>query len=201
MQINRAQSLAEAIPLSKANVDERRTRVRTVRISESLESSLRKDATDEGTTVNALINTILSQYYGWGKKAKEFGFISVHKPIYAKLIEEADEETLIRLGREEVLSTWKEMAEYWLQNSTPEKMLEVIGVRAKHDRQTESRIAQDKDTYTIVFRNDYGPRFSIVAESAIREFVRKAYHVEPRITRGDTVVTARFTVRPRNSPI
>ena len=163
-------------------------------------SSLQKDAADEGTTVNSLINRILSQYYGWGKKARDFGFISVHKPIFTKLIEEANEETLVRLGREEVLSTWKEMAEYWLQDSAPDKMLEVIGVRAKHDRQTESRIAQDKDTYSIVFRNDYGPRFSIVAESALREFVKQSFHVEPRISRGDTVVTARFTVHQPKLP-
>jgi len=165
-----------------------------------LASSLQKDAVDEGTTVNSLVNRILSQYYGWGKRAREFGFISVHKPIYARLIEEADEETLVRLGREEVLSTWKEMAEFWLQDSSPDKMLEVIGVRARHDRQTESRIAQDKDTYTIVFRNDYGPKFSIVAESALREFVKQSFHVEPRISRGDTVVTARFTVRSQKLP-
>jgi len=186
--------------LSNPSRGERRTRLRTIRLSESLASSLQKDAVDEGTTVNSLVNRILSQYYGWGKRAREFGFISVHKPIYARLIEEADEETLVRLGREEVLSTWKEMAEFWLQDSSPDKMLEVIGVRARHDRQTESRIAQDKDTYTIVFRNDYGPKFSIVAESALREFVKQSFHVEPRISRGDTVVTARFTVRSQKLP-
>ena len=161
-------------------------------------SSLLKDAADQGTTVNSIINKILSQHYGWGKKAREFGFISVHKPILTRLIEKADEETLVRLGREEVLATWKEMAEYWLQDSTPEKMLEVLGVRAKLDSQTESRTTQDGNTYTLVFRNDYGPKFSTVAESALREFVRTSFHVEPRVTRGDTVVTARFTVhRPK----
>lgn len=92
------------------------------------------------------------------------------------------------------------MAEYWLQDSTPDKMLEVLRLRAKLDSQTESRTTQDKDTYTIVFRNDYGPRFSIVAESALREFVKQSFHVEPRISRGDTVVTARFTVRPQKLP-
>lgn len=192
--------LSNAILLSNTSKDERRTRLRTIRLSDLLESSLQKDAADEGTTVNSLVNKILSQYYGWGKKAREFGFISVHKPIYARLIEQADEETLVRLGREEVLSTWKEMAEYWLQDSTPDKMLEVLKLRAKHDSQTESRTTQDGNTYTIVFRNDYGPRFSIVAESALWEFVKQSFHVEPRITRGNTVVTARFTVHPQKLP-
>lgn len=190
----------ETIPMPKTNTDERKTVLKTLRLKESLADSLQKDAAHEGTTVNALVNTIISQYYGWGKKAKEFGFISIPKPIFTWLLEEADEKTLVRFGAEVVVNTWKEMAEFWLQDSTPDKMLEVLNLRARLDRQTESRTTQDKDTYTIVFRNDYGPKFSIVAESAIREFVRKSFHVEPRINRGDTVVTARFKVNPRNLP-
>lgn len=185
--------------MSKAGKDERKTRLKTIRISESLASSLQKDAADEGTTVNSVINTILAQYYGWGKKAREIGHVSINKPIVMRLIEEANEETLVKLGRQEILSTWKEMAEYWLQDSTPDKMLEVLRLRAKFDRQTESRITQDKDTYTIVFRNDYGPRFSIACESALREFVKQSFHVEPQISRGDTVVTARFKVDPKKA--
>jgi hypothetical protein len=186
--------------LYKASTDKRKTVVRTLRLEESLARSLQVDAADEGASVNAVVNKILSQYYGWGKRAREFGFFSLHKPIFAKLIEEADEETLVRLGEEEVYNTWKEMAEFWLQDSAPDKMLEVIGLRDKLDSQTESRITRDGDTYTIVFRNDYGPKFSIVAESALRKFVRHSFHVEPRITRGGTVVTARFKTSPRNSP-
>ena len=186
--------------MSNPGVDERKTVLKTFRLSESVASSLQKDAVHDGTTVNALVNTIISQYYGWGKKAKEFGFISIPKPIFTWLLEEADEKTLVRLGAEVVVNTWKEMAEFWLQDSTPDKMLEVLRLRSKLDRQTESRTTRDKDTYTIVFRNDYGPKFSIVAESTIREFVKKSFHVEPRITRGDTVVTARFKVNPQNLP-
>jgi hypothetical protein len=175
-----------------------KTVVKTLRLSESLARSLEKEADDEGMTVNALVNRIINNYYGWEKRAREFGFISVHKPIYVRLIEEADEETLVRLGAEVVVNTWKEMAEFWLQDSSPDKMLEVLKLRSKLDHQSESRIAQDGDTYTIIFRNDYGPKFSIVAESALREFVRKSFHVVPLISRGDTVITARFKVNPRN---
>lgn len=104
------------------------------------------------------------------------------------------------MGAEVVVNTWKEMAEFWLQDSTPEKMLEVLRIRARLDRQTESKTTQNGNTYTIVFRNDYGPKFGIVAESALREFVRKSFHVEPRISRGDTVVTARFTIHQPKLP-
>lgn len=186
--------------MSSADKNERKTRLKTIRIPESLASSLQNDAAEEGTTVNAIINTILTHHYGWGKKARELGHVAINKPIFMRLIEEASEETLVKLGRQELLSTWREMAEYWLQDSAPEKMLELLRLRSKLDHQTEARTTQDKDAYTIVFRNDFGPRFSIAAESALREFVKQSFHVEPQISRGDMVVTARFKVNPKKAP-
>lgn len=41
---------------------------------------------------------------------------------------------------------------------------------------------------------------SVVLKSAIQELVRKSFLVEPRITAGESVVTARFKVNPRNLP-
>lgn len=132
--------------------------------------------------------------------AREFGLVSINKPIFMKLIEEASDETLVGLGRQEILSTWKGMAEYWLHDSSPDKMLEVLRIRERFDRITESRTSQDKGAYTILFRNDYGPRFSIACESALREFVKQSFNVEPQISRGDTVITVRFKVNPRSPP-
>jgi hypothetical protein len=41
-------------------------------LSESLLRSLEKDAAEEGTSVNGLVNAILGRHYGWDKKAMEF---------------------------------------------------------------------------------------------------------------------------------
>lgn len=93
------------------------------------------------------------------------------------------------------------MAEFWLHGSTPGRMLELLRIRERLDSKTESKVMRDGDAYTIMFRNDYGPKYSIVAESAILEFVRKSFHVEPRISRGDSLVTAHFKVHLQNPPI
>jgi hypothetical protein len=180
--------------LSNSGKDKGRTVVKTFRMEESLARTLKKDADDEGMTANALLNRIVGQHYGWGKKAREFGLISIHKPMFVWLIEHVDEKTLAQFGTEVVVDTWKQMAEYWLQDSSPDKMLEVLRLRARLDSQTETKTTREGDTYTMVFRNDYGPKFGIVAESAIKEFVRNSFGVEPQVSRGDTIVTARFKV-------
>jgi hypothetical protein len=166
-----------------------------------LARSLQKEAADEGTTVNALANSILSGYFEWDKKAREFGFISLHRPIFMKLIEGLDDGTLARIGREVMAATWKEMAEFWLQDSSPDKMLEVLSMRSRiNPTRLRTRITKDEDTYTIVLHHDFGPKWSVVEKAAIQELVRQSFHAEPRISAGESVVTARFRVRPRNPP-
>jgi hypothetical protein len=184
--------------VSNAGKGERKTRLKTIRLPESYALSLKKEAAEKGTTVNALINSIIGLYINWQREADEFGFISVHKKYYETLIEEADEETLVRLGREVVLNTWKEMAEFRFQDSTPDKMLELLTMKWRLDKPPELTVTRDEDAYTIVFRNDNGPKYGIVAESAFREFVRQSFHVEPRISRGESIVTVRFKANPRS---
>ncbi|MGD0396126.1 MAG: hypothetical protein ABSB26_04360, partial [Nitrososphaerales archaeon] len=65
--------------MSNAGKRERKTRLKTIRLSESLVRSLEKEAADEGISVNADINSILGRHFGWDKKAREFGFVWVHR--------------------------------------------------------------------------------------------------------------------------
>ena len=186
--------------MSNAGKSERKTHLRTLRFSESLARSLEKEAADEGTTVNALANSILGGYFDWDKKAREFGFISLHKPIFMRLIEELDDETLARIGRETMTATWKEMAEFFLQDSSPDKMLEVLSMRSRiNPTRLRTRITREEDTYTIVLRHDFGSKWSILERGALQELVNKTFLVEPRISVGESVVTARFKVRPESS--
>ena len=75
----------------------------------------------------------MGQHFDWEKKAKEFGFMMVHKPVFMGLIEELDDKTLARIGREIVPTSFEEMAEFWFQESTPDKILDAIGMRYKFD--------------------------------------------------------------------
>jgi hypothetical protein len=181
-------------------MDERKTVLKTIRISESLARSLEKEAADEGTTVNADINSIISRHFSWDKKVGEFGFVTVPKLTFKSLIEGLDDETLARIGREVIPTMFEEMAELWFQDSTPEKILDAINARFKFDALMRAKTTKEGDVYTVVFRHDLGPKWSILSESAARELTKRFLHVEPQVSRGESVVTARFKLKPRNSP-
>ena len=187
--------------MSKPGRGERKTHLRTFRFSESLTRSLQKEASERGTTVNSLADSILSGYFDWDKKAREFGFVSLHRSFFTSLIEELDDKTLARIGREVMANMWKEMADFFFQDSSPDKILEVLSMRSKiNPDKLRTRITKENGTYTIVCHHDFGPKLSIILASALQELVRKAFLVEPRVSQGESVVTARFKVNPQNLP-
>jgi hypothetical protein len=173
---------------------ERKSRLRTIRLSESLERSLEKEAADEGTTVNADVNSILSQHFDWHKKAREFGIVEIPKSVFMSLTEGLDDETLARIGREVIPATWKEMAEFWFQDSSPDGIMKHLMMQAKFNPYNRTRITQEEGNYTIVLHHDFGSKWSIITKNAFQEFVKQSFHVVPRISVGESVVTARFKV-------
>jgi len=162
--------------------------------------AIEKEAASEGTTVNADINSILSQHFEWHKKAQEFGIVEIPKAVFLSLTEGLDDKKLAQIGREVIPGVWKEMAEFWFQDPSPEGIMKHLMVRAKFNPYNRTRITQEEGNYTLVLHHEFGPRWSIIAKNALQEFVKQSFHVTPRITVGESVVTARFKVSPRNLP-
>ncbi|MGD0146679.1 MAG: hypothetical protein ABSB53_07505 [Nitrososphaerales archaeon] len=181
--------------------DENKTHLRTIRIPESLERSLEKEAADESTTVNAKINSILSRHYNWDKKIQEFGYAEIPKSLLMSMLEGLDDKTLARIGREVIPTLWKDLAEFWSQGTSPESVISFMGTRSKFNPGSQTRITQEEGVYTIVFHHEFGPKWSIMAKNAFQEYVGQTFHVEPRISMGESTVTARFKVNPQDSPL
>jgi hypothetical protein len=186
--------------LPNPDKDERKTSLRTIRIPESLARSLRQEAADEGTTVNAYINSILSRNFNWDKKTREFGIAEIPKSLFKIILAECDDETLARIGREVGPPLWKEMAEFWTQDSSPDGILDFQTKRARFNPNFQTRLTREEGEYTLTMRHDFGPKWSIMIVAAVQEFVKQSFHVEPRISQGDSFVTARFKVNPLSLP-
>jgi len=185
--------------LAGTEAEKRKTVVKTLRFPESLAHTLEKEAVEAGINFNAMANSIISEHFDWDKKVKEFGFISFPRPIFLKVLEELDNEALARIGRDYLAATWREMAEFWFGVSSPERILDVLKLRSRlNPGRLRTRIVHEEGKYTIVLRHDFGEKWSIVEKSALQEFVRKSFLVEPKVTIGESVVTVRFTINPRN---
>jgi predicted DNA binding CopG/RHH family protein len=182
--------------LSNSSNDARKSTLKTIRIPESLARSLEEEAAGEGMTVNALVNSVLGKYSDWDKKANEFGFLHIHASLFTRLVDVADEEALARIGRGVLFPIWKEMAEYFYQDSSPNKILEVLCIRSRlFPRGLRASVTREDGKYVIVYHHPFGLKWSIVLKSALQELVKKSFHVEPQVGAGESVVTARFKVK------
>jgi hypothetical protein len=161
---------------------------------------LEKEAADEGTTFNADIKSILSRHFAWDKKIREFGIAEIPKPLLRSLLEGCDDNTLARIGREIGPAVWKEIAEFWIQDSSPDRILDLEASWSKFNPNFQTRITREEGAYTITMRHDLGPKWSIITKNALQEFARESFHVKPQISVGESVVTARFKVNPKNLP-
>jgi hypothetical protein len=170
--------------------------LKTIRIPESI-SALQKKAADEGTTVNAQINSIIRENVGWNSKAKEFGVATVPKSVFISLTEAVDDEELSRIGREVAPPAWKQMSEFWFQDPSPERIVDLLSLWSKFNPDFRTEITQKDDVYSIVLKHDFGQKWSILARSAIHEFVTKTFSIEPEMSVGASVITARFRINPK----
>jgi hypothetical protein len=182
--------------LPDSSEDERKTSLKTIRFPVSLVRSLEDEAAEEGTSVNAAVNSIIGRHFKWHQRLSEYGFVTVAKSAFTNMVEGLDDETLTRIGRDVVPPLYEEMAELWFQDSTPEKILDAINLRFKFDPLMRAEITKRGNEATMVFRHDLGPKWSILVESASREIVKRFFHTEARVSRGNSVVTARFKVNP-----
>jgi hypothetical protein len=180
---------------------QRKTTLRTFRFTEELVHALEAEAEEQGTTVNALVSSILSKHAEWDSKAAKFGFVLVYKPIFMELLQGMDNGSLDRVGRTVVPAMWKEMASFWFGDSSENKILDLLSMRSRHLPYIQTEVKKEGRVYTIVSHHDLGPKWSIVLHGALDEMIRKSFHVQPTITMGDTVVTAEFSVPQSTDPI
>jgi hypothetical protein len=93
------------------------------------------------------------------------------------------------------------MAEFFFGDSSPKGILHLLTTRSRFNPKNQTRVTEEEGKYVIVMRHDLGPKWSIIAKNGLEELVRQSFHVEPRISAGESVITARFKVNPLNLPI
>jgi len=154
--------------------------------------TLEEEGAESGVPVNAVVASVLDHYFRWTSKTHDLGLVSIHKPVFVKMIEELDDETLAHLGREDLASSWKDMAKFWFGDSSAESMLKFLSSRAKCEVEERPRATRGMNEYTILIHHDFGPKWSIVLRGALQEVIKSSFHSESHVSAGASVVTGRF---------
>jgi len=80
--------------------ENKKTVLRTIRLSKGLDELLQKDANSKRITVGALISTILTKYSQWDRYTEKFDMITFRHETLRAILEATEDEVLVRKARE-----------------------------------------------------------------------------------------------------
>ena len=79
--------------------ESKKTVVRAIRLEKSVDDLLQKDARNNRTSVNALISGMTTKYAEWDRYTERFGFVSLTGELFSSLLDIADEDKIIEVGK------------------------------------------------------------------------------------------------------
>jgi hypothetical protein len=80
--------------------ENKKTLLRTVRLTKGLDELLQKDANSKRISVGALISTILTKYSQWDRYTEKLGTITFRPDTFKAILEATEDGALIRKARE-----------------------------------------------------------------------------------------------------
>ena len=131
----------------------------TIRIDPKILKTIRSYAKSQKSTVNSVINELLSQSVEWDITAARAGWFPMPKEIIVTLFERIPEDHLLSFGRKYGKKATREMLLTMRGKGDVDDMVSIIRSRSKASNFHYSEI-DDVDSLKILIRHDMGTRFS-----------------------------------------
>jgi hypothetical protein len=178
------------------NLADRKTQtvLRGVRIPKQLNELLQKDANAENRTVSALVVSILTKYAEWDRFTQKFGFVTVPRSTYKRMIEAMDEQAYLA-ATEEAPSTFLEMIRFWYRCVDPRIVSAFCERLSKYVGTTQCEIDDRDGDYTITLQHDFGMKYSNQLKRVYETVTRETLRIEPKIEVTNNSVFIRFSER------
>ena len=108
--------------------ENRKTVLRTIRLSKGLDELLKKDADSKRITVGALISTILTKYSQWDRYTERFDMITFRQETLKAILEATDDNVLIKKAREIGMKVPKEFLMFWFKKADLKTYLQYLRI-------------------------------------------------------------------------
>ncbi len=168
--------------------------LRNVRIPKELNALLQRDANAENRTVSALVVSILTKYAEWDRFTRKFGFVTIPRDNYERMLDAMDEQTYLA-ATEEAPSTFLEMVRFWHKRIDADTVSSFCETLSKYVGTTQCEVERDNSTYTITLKHGLGPKYSNHLKRVYEAGIRTALGIDPKIEVTNNSVFIRFSGR------
>lgn len=156
-----------------------KTVLRTIGITQEVDTLLRSDASARGLSVNTLVSQILSKYSECDRYAEKFVFITIAAATFRSILEAVDDEKLAKTAAKLGAELPKAVALFWFKKVSLQTFLDTIALFAKYSNLQVHETKIDEKECTIVFRHALGQKWSTFFRHFISHAVQNALGVFP----------------------
>jgi superfamily I DNA and RNA helicase len=159
--------------------ENKKTVLRTIRLSKGLDELLQKDGNSKRITVGALISTILTKYSQWDRYTEKFDMITFRHETLRAILEATEDEILVRKAREIGAKIPREFLMFWFKKTDLESYLRYLELLCNYGGFARYELEVDGRSYVITLHN-MGGKWSLFLKYVIEEGILSTIGIMPR---------------------
>ncbi len=184
--------------MSSVTKGNRKTVLRTIRITKELDEAVQKDAKKEGVALNSLLSTALTRHVEFERFAEDYRVISISRELFRTILDSTDDEKLEKATRELVDYLPKDIVAYRSIEPRVEDFVRGIETTFRYGRLAECEIKRRGDSrITISLHHDLGPKWSQTLGRFLSGIARATFNTVPEIDTTKTSVVATLSTPAR----
>jgi hypothetical protein len=168
--------------------ENKKTMLRTIRLSKDLDDLLQKDANSKRITVGALISTILIKYSQWDRYTEKFEMITLRQETIRAILE-ATEDEIIK-AREIGAKIPKEFLMFWFKKTDLASYLQYLELLCNYGGFACYELEADGHVYVITLLHNMGEKWSLFLKHLMEEGIMATIGTLPRfeVNKGSLII-------------
>lgn len=167
----------------------RKTVLRTIRLTQELDSLLQKDSRTKGISVNALISELITKYATWDRFTDKFGFVQVARRTFRHIVNAVDDEQLAKIAEKLGAEMPEAITSFFLHKLNFETLVATLSLFERYSGLQVHEMETEEGQCTITFHHELGRNWSVFLKHFMNEYFKTGLHVAPNTSIvGDSVV-------------
>lgn len=152
--------------------ENKKTALRTIRLSKSLDELLQRDANAKRISVGALVSSILTKYSEWDRYIEKFDMITLRQETISAILEATEDEILIRKAREIGVKIPKEFLMFWFKRTDLKSYLQYLEFLCNYGKFARYELEATANGYVITLLHNMGDKWSLFLRYVMEEGIK-----------------------------
>lgn len=172
--------------------ENKRTVLRSFRLSEEHDRLLEEEARRKGISVNALLANLITKYGEWDRFAERFGVVTLGRQGFRSIFDLMSEEQLTAHGKQVGQESAPDFVRFWFGKLDLGTFLSFLKLFSKYSGAFHYETAVSGHTYTITIHHELGPKYNVVLANYMDQAIRKIVGAAPRLEVGSNSLNVSF---------